>query len=147
MYAQLLRVEGFSPFEFDDADRAFAFSLTVPPNLVITDAVLADRDGLDLARQLRRDDRTKAIPIIVVSGRAIGEADATAAAAAGADAFLVKPCPPHALVDEARRLLAVSRELRLRSGRHSKRSASARLRSTDLIEKARRIEHRLRRHS
>ena len=60
------------------------------PDLVLLDLHLPDMHGSEVLRRLRSDDRTAAVPVVVIS------ADATATAveellAAGADAYLTKP--------------------------------------------------------
>lgn len=68
------------------------------PDIVTLDCHLPDGNGLDLLaswRQPRSDMAT--VPVIVVTAFSERE-HFDAATAAGADAFIVKPCPPEALV-------------------------------------------------
>lgn len=60
------------------------------PDLVLTDVMMPEVDGLSLVRMLRSDPCWASIPTIVVSARVM-EADQVAAADAGADGFLGKP--------------------------------------------------------
>ena len=59
-----------------------------PPDAVLLDALLADIDGVNITRQLKRSSHTAAIVVVGISGRADSEA---AFLRAGADAFLRKP--------------------------------------------------------
>jgi len=72
------------------------------PDLLVTDLNMPVLDGLDLLRQLRADGHAD-LPVIVLTARANQR---TAATAAGADAFLVKPVPLRELSATAERLLA-----------------------------------------
>jgi two-component system cell cycle response regulator DivK len=65
-------------------------------------------DGVGLILQLRRNERTKDIPVIVLTTSA-WQADRERCRQAGADVFLAKPCLPDALLREVRRLLASRR--------------------------------------
>lgn len=59
------------------------------PDAILLDIMLPDSNGLELCRDLRADERTAKVPIIIISAHAPPmnrEADA-----AGADAYLVKP--------------------------------------------------------
>ena len=69
----------------------------VKPDLVLLDWVLPDTPGVTFARQLRGDQRTKDIPIILLSGRT-GEHDKVAALEGGADDYVTKPFSPRELL-------------------------------------------------
>ena len=61
-----------------------------PPDLLISDVMMPSLDGFGLARELRADPRTAALPIIMLSARAGGEATVEGIEG-GADDYLVKP--------------------------------------------------------
>jgi CheY-like chemotaxis protein len=71
------------------------------PDLLVTDLNMPVMDGLELLRRLRANSQHD-LPAIVLTARSDQQA---AAAAAGADAFLVKPVPLRGLVDLAERLM------------------------------------------
>src|SRR5512134_2771579 len=60
------------------------------PDLILLDWMLPDTSGLELARQLRRDENTRDIPIIMLTARA-EEADKVAGLEGGADDYVTKP--------------------------------------------------------
>jgi CheY-like chemotaxis protein len=60
------------------------------PDLILTDVMMPDVDGLALVRTLRSDPGWSQIPTVVVSARVM-EMDRRAATEAGADEFLGKP--------------------------------------------------------
>jgi len=76
-------------------------TLNSPPSLVITEVLLSGIDGLQLCRELKARPETSAVPVLVFSALDASEE----AADAGADSFLLKPAPRHALLSEARRLV------------------------------------------
>jgi PAS domain S-box-containing protein len=71
-------------------DEALALALANPPNLVLTDVMMPGLDGLGLLRELRADERTKTLPIILLSARA-GEDCSVEGLQAGADDYIAKP--------------------------------------------------------
>ena len=77
--------------------QAEALVHEVKPDLVLLDWMLPDTPGVTFARQLRGDQRTKDIPIILLSGRT-GEHDKVAALEGGADDYVTKPFSPRELL-------------------------------------------------
>jgi two-component system phosphate regulon response regulator PhoB len=71
------------------------------PDLVILDWMLPDRAGIDLLRDLRTDERTKTLPIILLTAKS-AESDKVAGLDAGADDYVVKPFSPRELVSRLR---------------------------------------------
>jgi two-component system, OmpR family, phosphate regulon response regulator PhoB len=71
------------------------------PDLVILDWMLPDRAGIELLRDLRTDERTKALPIILLTAKS-AEGDKVAGLDAGADDYVVKPFSPRELVSRLR---------------------------------------------
>jgi signal transduction histidine kinase/DNA-binding response OmpR family regulator len=81
------------------------------PDLVLTDVMMPELDGFGLVAAVRGDDRTRSIPVILLSARA-GEEARIEGLRAGADEYLVKPF-------SARELLAsVTSQLQLAEVRH-----------------------------
>jgi PAS domain S-box-containing protein len=73
-----------------DGTTALATALAMPPDLVLTDIMMPGLDGFALLRELRADERTRTVPVILLSARA-GEESAVAGLEIGADDYLVKP--------------------------------------------------------
>ncbi|MEX0787905.1 MAG: response regulator [Anaerolineales bacterium] len=72
------------------AGEALRILETLVPDLVLTDVMMPDVDGLTLLRRLRAEPAWSHLPTIVVSAKAMQE-DAIAARSAGADGWLPKP--------------------------------------------------------
>ena len=91
--------------EVDDAEDAVAAAEAITlrrPDAIVLDVNLPGMDGLAFCRQLKRNRRTRDIPIVVLSGSEGGSADA--ALEAGADSFLRKPFSPLELLAIVERL-------------------------------------------
>src|SRR5512134_1129648 len=71
------------------------------PDLVLLDWMLPDRPGIELLRELRGQERTKALPVIMLTAKG-SEADKVAGLDAGADDYVVKPFSPRELVSRIR---------------------------------------------
>jgi signal transduction histidine kinase/CheY-like chemotaxis protein len=70
-------------------------------DLVLTDVMMPRLDGFGLIRELRADERTRDVPIVVLSARA-GEEASAEGLSAGADDYLVKPFSARDLVSRVR---------------------------------------------
>jgi len=77
--------------------EAEALVREVLPDLVLLDWMLPGPPGLSFARQLRNDQRTKDIPIIMLTARA-QEQDTVAGLEGGADDYVTKPFSPKELL-------------------------------------------------
>jgi CheY-like chemotaxis protein len=74
-----------------------------PPDLVLLDMRMPQRDGLSTLAALRQAPETRHLPVVMLSGAAD---DGRRARDAGADDLLLKPCPADELLSVIRRLLA-----------------------------------------
>ncbi len=75
-----------------------------PPDLLVLDLMLPQISGLEICRLVRSDERTSAVPIIMVTARA-DESERIAGLDLGADDYLAKPFSPGELVARVRALL------------------------------------------
>ena len=74
------------------------------PNLMLLDWILPQTLGVTFARRLRGDQRTRDIPIIMLTGRA-HESDKVAALEAGVDDYVTKPFSPRELLARIKAVL------------------------------------------
>jgi two-component system phosphate regulon response regulator PhoB len=92
---------GFAVRRADSVDAARAAIRNELPDLVILDWMLPDRAGIELLRDLRAEERTRQLPIIMLTARS-AEADRVSGLDAGADDYVVKPFSPRELVSRVR---------------------------------------------
>jgi DNA-binding NarL/FixJ family response regulator len=74
------------------------------PNLVITDVMMPQVDGHQFLKQLRADDRFKALPVVFLTARGM-TSDRILGYQSGCDAYLSKPFDPDELVAMVTNLL------------------------------------------
>jgi two-component system phosphate regulon response regulator PhoB len=87
-----------------DAERALGIVKSALPDLLLIDWMLPGMSGVSLARQLRQEERTKRIPIIMLTARS-EEADKLAGLEAGADDYVTKPFSPRELIARLKAVL------------------------------------------
>ncbi|NIS83491.1 MAG: response regulator [Anaerolineales bacterium] len=87
---EFLGGDGFEVHLAFDVPQALSFLAFVTPDLILSDIMMPEIDGLWLVRSLRSAPSTSNIPTIVISAKAMPE-DRIAAIEAGADAFVSKP--------------------------------------------------------
>jgi len=63
------------------------------PDLILLDLMLPGKDGLSVLRELKQDEKTRLIPVIVVSGKEAQE-QVHQAMMAGAIDYVIKPFEP-----------------------------------------------------
>jgi two-component system phosphate regulon response regulator PhoB len=80
-----------------DAESARRHVDEALPDLILLDWMLPGQSGLDLARRLRGDARTRDVPIIMLTARG-EEADKVQGLTAGADDYVTKPFSPKELL-------------------------------------------------
>ena len=71
------------------------------PDMVLLDWMLPDRPGIELLRDLRAHDRTKVVPVIMLTAKG-NEADKVVGLDSGADDYVVKPFSPRELISRIR---------------------------------------------
>lgn len=138
MYAEYLTHLGYRTLEARSAADAYRMLSDVHPDIVVTDLVLPGESGLEFTEHLRADERTRHVPIIMLTGR-IFQHEREQRAMVLCDAFLTKPCLPDVLASEIESLLKTSDALRARSARLRLRAAKARLKSDDPLDRLRRF--------
>ena len=69
LIAHFLDKAGYASDSVGDGGRALAHALSAPPDLMILDVMLPGLSGLDVCKALRADNRTAALPIIMLTAR------------------------------------------------------------------------------
>ena len=96
LIAYTLRQAGHQPLRADTAEYAMQLVQSALPDLVLLDWMLPGLSGIELARRLRADKRTRGIPIIMLTAR-VEEQEKIAGLEAGADDYITKPFSPREL--------------------------------------------------
>jgi len=88
----------------ESGEEALAQVHATPPDLIVLDLMLPGVDGLEVCKAFKRDTRTTAIPIVILTARG-EEADIVAGLELGADDYLTKPFSPRVLLARIRAVL------------------------------------------
>ena len=104
LVARYLGKAGFATEVMSSGREALKAITGRPPDLLILDLMLPQVDGLEVCRAVRANDKTAAIPIIMLTARA-EESDRIVGLELGADDYVSKPFSPNELVARARALL------------------------------------------
>jgi len=133
MYVEYLRFAGFRVIEAANGREAIERARESLPDVVVMDLSLPVMDGWEATRQLKGDPRTRAIPVIALTGHALA-GHSQGAKDAGCDEFLSKPCLPKTLLDKVRTMVSTGEPP---SPKESKRKESAKWRANDDARAAR----------
>lgn len=87
-----------------DTDQARTLITAELPDLVLLDWMLPGKSGVQFAQELRSQERTKTIPIIMLTAR-VGEQDKIDGLEAGADDYITKPFSPRELLARIKAVL------------------------------------------
>jgi CheY-like chemotaxis protein len=104
LYSEVLASAGFSVIGADNGEDAVKRAATHAPHIIVMDYDLRGMDGGLATELLKRDPRTRHIPIMMLTGH-VALRQLEQARNAGCDAFLSKPCSLDDLLGEVQRLL------------------------------------------
>jgi two-component system phosphate regulon response regulator PhoB len=85
-----LQREGYDTVVALDGQEGLRKAQMQIPDLVLLDLMLPNMDGLDVCRQLRANDRTRKVPILMLTAKA-EETDQVVGFSMGADDYVTKP--------------------------------------------------------
>lgn len=109
-YIRQTLVEDYRIVEAADGEDGFAKAQEFMPDLIISDVMMPKVDGYELARQIRSDELTSHIPIIMLTAKA-AEAEKLEGLETGVDAYLVKPFSTQELQIRIRKLIEIRQAL------------------------------------
>jgi len=89
-YVRRLLAGRFTVFTAENGKTALTMLKATPPDVIISDVMMPEMDGLELLAALRSDPNTNTIPVIRLSARA-GDEARIEGVQQGADDYLVKP--------------------------------------------------------
>jgi two-component system cell cycle response regulator DivK len=102
--ALYLSYEGFSVVEAADGKEAVEQAIEALPQLILMDLSLPVMSGLEATKLIKADERTRQIPVILMTAHV--RRGPSAVIEAGCEGFLVKPAEPKAILAEINRVLA-----------------------------------------
>ena len=100
----ILQAAGHEVLQAEDAYAAFALMKSSHPALILMDVSLPGMDGLQATAVLKRDPRTKDIPVIAFTAHAM-KGDREKALEAGCEDYLTKPIDARVLVETVARFI------------------------------------------
>ena len=99
-----LEMAGHHVLRADTAEQGLHLVKNALPDLVLLDWMLPGASGVDFTRRLRNDERTRTVPIIMLTARS-EEQDKIAGLDSGADDYITKPFSPRELVARIKAVL------------------------------------------
>ena len=106
---QLLEVnfemEGFTVVRAEDGALGLEAARRSRPDVIVSDVMMPNMSGVEMVAELKADETTADIPIILLSAKAQG-GDIRQGIDAGADEYVTKPFEPLDLIDRVNALLA-----------------------------------------
>ena len=100
-----LRQSGLTVTSVQSSEEALKMLQATPPDLLFLDVVLPGQSGFELCHDLKTNQSTKGIPVVICSTKGT-EADKLWGSMLGADAYLTKPVNPQQLAQTVAQLMA-----------------------------------------
>ncbi len=106
-----LAFKEYETLEAENGRQAVEAAKAHVPDLILLDLMLPDIDGLEVCRQLKADEKTKAIPILILTARQ-DVADIVRGLETGANDYVTKPFEMLELIARIRTQLRLAEERR-----------------------------------
>jgi DNA-binding response OmpR family regulator len=103
----ILRRAGFSIASVTDGDAALAAIRRDRPRLLVLDVMLPKRSGFEVLKQLRADEATRELPVMILTAKGQAQ-DRKTAEALGASSFVTKPYANAEVIGTVKRLLGIT---------------------------------------
>ena len=104
-----LKASGFQTIGFENARDFYRGIKSELPDLILLDVMLPDEDGISVLRKLKKDDKYKNIPVIMLTAKST-EYDKVIGLDQGADDYVTKPFGVMELVSRIKAVLRRSNE-------------------------------------
>ncbi len=95
---------GLTVLDVESAEEAMDKIADYQPQLIVLDVVMGGKSGFELCRNLKADQNTKPIPVILCSSKST-EADKMWGDVVGADAYITKPVNRDELLGKIQQLI------------------------------------------
>jgi len=100
----LLEKSGFTVISATNGREGIQMALHHKPRAILLDIQLPEMDRYEVARELKKHEELKGVPIIAVTSYAM-PGDREKILAAGANGYIEKPIDPDTFVDEVRKYI------------------------------------------
>jgi two-component system phosphate regulon response regulator PhoB len=101
--------EGYQTIGVESGEQGLEQAISLKPDMLILDLMLPGMSGLDVCKQVKQNNDTRGMPIIIVSAKG-EEADIVSGLEMGADDYVAKPFSPRILLARVRALLRRSKQ-------------------------------------
>lgn len=106
LYALCLRSAGYVVTEVSTGEDAIRMAQEQGTDLILMDMALPGMDGWEATAIIKRDERTRHIPVLALTAHALQD-ERQRMTEIGCDGFLAKPCLPPELIQAVDRVLGV----------------------------------------
>ncbi|WP_343306265.1 two-component regulator propeller domain-containing protein [Chitinophaga niabensis] len=103
--------QSYQVLESENGAQGLAMATEQIPDLVISDVMMPEMDGLEFCSRLKTDERTNHIPVVMLTAKS-SQADHVSGLEKGADLYLSKPFSTRVLELNVRNLLALREKMR-----------------------------------
>ncbi len=99
-----LKREGYTVETAASGEEGIAMARAQKPDVVVLDLMLPGIDGLSVCRVLKSDEKTRRIPVVMLTAKS-EDVDVVTGLEVGADDYVVKPFSPKVLVARIRAVM------------------------------------------
>ncbi len=96
--------EGYQPFQALTGEAGLQAVRKKDPDLIVLDLMLPGLDGLEVCKKLKKDPRTEAVPVLMLTAKG-EESDVVTGLELGAEDYMTKPFSPKVLIARLRAIL------------------------------------------
>lgn len=106
-----LKQQGYEVLEAADGDEGLRKARAEKPDLLILDAMLPGMTGFEVCNELKADEATRGLPILILTAitQGTGKSDEFWQKKSRADAFMSKPFKSKDLVDAVQKLIGTAK--------------------------------------
>jgi PAS domain S-box-containing protein len=104
LLVDILAGEGYDVISAENGIQALRLANSFEPDVVVSDVVMPEMDGIELCREIKRNPRTASVPVLLISGLRNSTDEGIEGLTAGADDYLNLPFPHQELLVKIARL-------------------------------------------
>jgi YesN/AraC family two-component response regulator len=111
LYLAGLFKEEYEVLEADNGSTGYKLALEAMPDLILSDVMMPQMNGIDLCQEIKNNIATSHIPVILLTAR-VSEAYELEGLKTGADDYIAKPFNPHIVQARVRNTLETRKKLK-----------------------------------